>query len=50
MPKLPGVRHQDAVRVFEKYGIDCEPVNSVNSVNSDGEIETLPRGPEPLII
>ena len=37
-------------RLFEKYGIASNPVNSVNSVNSGGNAETPSGGEQPLII
>jgi hypothetical protein len=37
-------------RLLEKYGIDTEPVNSVNSVNSGGDTEPPLRAQNPLII
>jgi hypothetical protein len=37
-------------RLFEKYGIASEPVNLVNSVNSEGAEEGPPAGQEPLVI
>jgi hypothetical protein len=37
-------------RLFEKYGIAGNPVNFVNSVNSEGDSDVPPAGPEPLII
>ena len=43
MPKLPGVRHQDAVRVFEKLGFRIVR-QSGHIVMSNGETRlTLPR-------
>jgi hypothetical protein len=43
MPKLPGVRHQDAVRVFEKP-VCCIIRQSGHIVISNGEIRlTIPR-------
>src|SRR3989454_66884 len=37
-------------RLFEKYGIEGDPVNSVNSVNSGGDMEASLSAQEPLII
>jgi hypothetical protein len=37
-------------RLFEKYGIDTEPVNSVNSVNSGEDAEPSADAQHPLII
>jgi hypothetical protein len=37
-------------RLFEKYGIVSEPVNSVNSVNSGGDTEPPSGAQNPLII
>jgi hypothetical protein len=34
----------------EKYGVPADPVNLVNSVNSDRDIELPPAGQEPLIL
>ena len=43
MPKLPGVRHQDAVRVFEKLGFRIIR-QSGHIVMSNGETRlTIPR-------
>ena len=43
MPKLPGVRHQDAVRVFEKLGFRIIR-QSGHSVMSNGDTRlTNPR-------
>jgi predicted RNA binding protein YcfA (HicA-like mRNA interferase family) len=43
MPKLPGVRHQDAVRVFEKLGFRIIR-QSGHIVMSNGEVRlTIPR-------
>jgi predicted RNA binding protein YcfA (HicA-like mRNA interferase family) len=44
MPKIPGVRHQDAVRVFEKLGYRIIR-QSGHIVMSNGEIRlVIPRG------
>jgi hypothetical protein len=37
-------------RLFERYGIEGEAVNSVNSVNSGGDMEASSSAQEPLII
>jgi len=37
-------------RLFEKYGIEGDPVNSVNSVNSEGDAETPSGAEQPLNI
>ncbi len=37
-------------RLLEKYGMASDSVNFVNSVNSQGDTEAPPAGPEPLII
>jgi len=43
MPKLPGVRHQDAVRVLEKLGFRII-LQSGHSVMSNGDTRlTIPR-------
>ena len=43
MPKLPGVRHQDAVRVLEKRGFHIIR-QSGHIVMSNGEVRlTIPR-------
>jgi predicted RNA binding protein YcfA (HicA-like mRNA interferase family) len=43
MPKLPGVRHQDAIRVFEKLGFRILR-QSGHIVMSNGETRlTIPR-------
>jgi hypothetical protein len=36
-------------RLFEKYGIASRPVNLVNSVNTEEDIEPSPGKQEPLI-
>src|SRR2546422_6656952 len=36
-------------QLFEKYGIEGDPVNSVNSVNSGGDMEASLSAQEPLI-
>ncbi len=43
MPKIPGVRHQDAVRVFEKLGFRIVR-QSGHIIMSNGEIRlAIPR-------
>src|SRR5438034_7377883 len=37
-------------RLFEKYGVESDPVNSVNSVNSGGDAERPSGGEQPPII
>lgn len=44
MPRLPGVRHQDAVRVFQKLGY-CIARQSGHIVMSNGAVRLIiPRG------
>lgn len=37
-------------RLYEKYGVPTGPVNLVNSVNSEGDIEAPPAAQDPLIL
>jgi hypothetical protein len=37
-------------RLYEKYGLASPGMNSMNSMNSDGDIEQSPPGQDPLIL